>query len=189
MSEKYKTTEIDKAYFVTFTIVEWLNALADDEGKKIIIDSLKHYQKSRGLTIYAYCLMPNHVHLIAQSNGREYLSAVLRDLKKDTAKKIAKKLENSDDNKSQKALEIFANGGKLLKRISKYKIWQDGNRPIVLYSNKFIQQKIDYIHSNAVKAGLVVNPEDYLYSSARNYAGLTAVIDIVMVTLEWKTIK
>ena len=189
MSEKYKTTETDKAYFVTFTIVEWLTVLANVQGKEIIIDSLKHYQQSRGLTIYAYCLMPNHVHLIAQSNGKEYLSAVLRDLKKQTAKTITKKLESSDNNESQKALEIFASEGRRLKRISKYKVWQDGNRPILLYSNKFIQQKIDYIHSNPVKAGLVVNPEDYLYSSARNYAGLTSVIDIEMLTMEWKTVK
>jgi len=59
----------------------------------------------------------------------------------------------------------------------------------LLYSNKFIRQKIDYIHSNPVKAGLVVNPDDYLYTSARNYAGLTSVIDIEMLTLEWKTVK
>jgi len=189
MSEKYKTSEPDRAYFVTFTIVEWLNVLADDEGKMIIINSLKHYQQSRGLTLYAYCIMPNHVHLIAQSNGKEFLSAVLRDLKKQTSKEIAGQLKNRDDNESKIAIEIFANEGRRLKRISKYKVWQDGNHPILLYSNKFIQQKLDYIHSNPVKAGLVVNPEDYLYSSARNYAGLEALIDIELLTIEWKTVK
>ncbi|HOY32586.1 MAG TPA: hypothetical protein PKW80_11975 [Bacteroidales bacterium] len=63
--------------------------------------------------------MPDHLHLIAQSNGKEHLSAVLRDLKKQTAKEITKGLKSLEDNESGKALEIFANEGRRLKRIKK----------------------------------------------------------------------
>jgi putative transposase len=63
-------------------------------------------------------------------------------------------------------------------RNSNYQLWTHENRAIELFTSKFIQQKLDYIHNNPVRAGIVENPEDYLYSSARNYANLKAVIEI-----------
>jgi len=189
MSEKYKTAEKEKAYFATFTITEWVKVLQDHSGKMIIVDAIKYYQKQRGLVLYAFCIMPNHVHIIAQSNGTETLSAVLRDLKKYTSKAITKKLEieNSDD--GNKALSIFKTAGEKLKRITKYKVWQDGNRPKVLYSNKFIWQKLNYIHNNPVEAGLVESAENYLYSSARNYADMESVLDVEILAREMKTVR
>ena len=71
----------------------------------------------------------------------------------------------------------------------KYKVWQDGNRPMVLFTNKFIWQKLNYIHNNAVEAGLVIKPEDYMYSSARNYADLNSVLDIELISRELITVK
>ncbi len=53
-----------------------------------------------------------------------------------------------------------------------------------MYSNKFIKQKVDYIHNNPVKAGLVDKPEEYLFSSARNYADMDGVIDVIKVVLD-----
>ena len=184
MSEKYKTTEKDSAYFITFTIIEWLNVLQDDSYKMILVNAIKFYQQKRGLIVYAYCIMPNHVHIIAQSNGEETLSEVLRDLKKYTSKEIAGKLESEPDNASQLAIKIFVIAGKRLKRITKYKVWQDGNHAIVLYSNKIIWQKLNYIHNNPVKAGIVLKEEDYLFSSARNYAELSSLIDVELLTRE-----
>ncbi|OQA01768.1 MAG: Transposase IS200 like protein [Bacteroidetes bacterium ADurb.Bin408] len=157
MSEKYKTAEKDKAYFVTFTIVEWLKVLQEDPYKMIILNALKFYQQKRGLLIYAYCIMSNHVHLIVQSNGLESVSEVLRDLKKYTSKEISKKTEADNSAFSKNAMTVFRKEGERLKRIKNYKVWQDGNRPMVLYSNKFIWQKLNYIHNNPVEAGLVLN--------------------------------
>jgi REP element-mobilizing transposase RayT len=189
MSEKYKTAETEKPYFVTFTITEWIKVLQDDSTKMIIVDAIKYYQKNRGLIINAYCIMPNHVHIIAQSNGDETLSAVLRDLKKYTSKAIAKKLEIENSDEGNKALNVFIDTGKKLKRIKKYKVWQDGNRPMVLYSNKFIWQKLEYIHNNPVEYGLADVVEDYLFSSARNYAEMDSVLDVELLTIEMKTVR
>jgi hypothetical protein len=50
-----------------------------------------------------------------------------------------------------------------------YQFWQQENHPIELISNKFIDQKLDYIHKNPVKAGLVDEPWEYRYTSARDY--------------------
>ena len=189
MSEKYKTAEKDKAYFVTFTIVEWLKVLQEDSFKMIVINALKFYQQNRGLLVYAYCIMPNHVHMIVQSNGTESVSEVLRDLKKYTSKEISKKLDADNSAFAKNALNVFRKEGERLKRIKKYKVWQDGNRPMVLFTNKFIWQKLNYIHNNAVEAGLVIKPEDYMYSSARNYADLNSVLDIELISRELITVK
>jgi REP element-mobilizing transposase RayT len=189
MSEKYKTAEKNKAYFVTFTIVEWVKVLQDDSVKMIIVEAIKYYQQNRNLVLFAYCIMPNHVHLIAQSDGEDLLSEILRDLKKFTSRAIIKKLEDDNNNESKEMLRIFKNVGEKLNRITNYKVWQDGNRPIVLYTNKFIWQKLDYIHQNAVEYGLVGNVEDYLFSSARNYAEMKSVLDVELLSLETKTVR
>ncbi len=189
MSEKYKTTDKEKAYFVTFTITEWLNVLQEDVAKMIVIDAIKYYQQHRNLIIYAYCIMPNHVHLIAQSVGESMLSEILRDLKKFTSKAISHKLEKENSIESHKALGVFIKAGKNLKRIKKYKVWQDGNHPLALYSNWFIWQKLDYIHNNPLKKEFVAKAEEYLFSSARNYAEMESVLDIELLMREMKTLR
>lgn len=189
MSEKYKTAEKEKAYFVTFTIVDWFKVLHDDSYKMILIEAIRFYQKNRGLLIYAFCIMSNHVHLIVQSNGTETVSQVMRDLKKHCSKEITKKLEAENSEFAATALLLFKEAGEHLKRIKYYKVWQDGNRPMVLYSNKFIWQKLNYIHDNAVETGDVVNAEDYLFSSARNYAELSSLIDIELLSQEVITVR
>ena len=69
-----------------------------------------------------------------------------------------------------------------LKRKQKYKVWQNGYHAEIIYSNRFIKEKINYIHNNPVQDKIVQYPEDYLYSSARNYALLLSEIDIVCLT-------
>ena len=62
-----------------------------------------------------------------------------------------------------------------------YQFWRHDNHPIELWSNKVIQQKIDYIHNNPVKAGIVFRPEDYKYSSACDYAGIEGLLPDITV--------
>ena len=62
-----------------------------------------------------------------------------------------------------------------------YSLWQTESRPIELWSNKVIEQKIDYIHYNPVEEGFVFNPEDYMYSSAYDYAGGKGMLDIEVI--------
>jgi putative transposase len=187
MSEIYKTPEKEKAYFVTFTIVEWIKVLQDVEYKMILVNAIKFYQQNRGLLVYAYCIMPNHIHMIIQSNGEETVSEVLRDLKKFTSKEIIKKLQTGGKNES--ILSEFRKAGEKLKRIKNYKVWQDGNQAKVLYSNKFIWQKLNYIHNNPVKAGLAERPEEYMFSSVRNYMDLDGFIDVIRIAQELITVK
>ena len=74
-----------------------------------------------------------------------------------------------------------------LKRHQQFKLWQDGNHAEIIYSNNFFDQKLDYIHNNPVLDMIVTEPEDYLFSSARNYAELPYLIDIKKGTQNWVT--
>ena len=88
--------------------------------------------------------MPNHVHMIMQATNERSVSDILRDLKTFTSKAIIRKLESEKPVGYDKILARFEGAGKPLKRIKKYKVWQDGNHAEWLYSNWFIKQKLNY---------------------------------------------
>ena len=71
--------------------------------------------------------------------------------------------------------------GKYDNRVKKYRFWQDKSHPIELTTTEMIEQRMNYIHENPVRAGVVTVAEDYFYSSARNYAGLSSVIEIDLI--------
>ena len=75
-------------------------------------------------------------------------------------------------------LEIFRRAGLNNSNNQTYQFWRQDNRPIEIFSNHVIEQKLDYVHNNPVVSGLVENAEDYLYSSARDYAGIKGLIAI-----------
>jgi len=66
-------------------------------------------------------------------------------------------------------------------------LWTHENHAVILYSNDFIQEKLEYLHNNPVRARIVEKSEDYLYSSARNYADLDGMLDIAFIEMKWKT--
>ena len=88
MSDKYKMHEKEKAYFVTLTVVDWVDIFSRKSYKIKILESLKYCQKFKGLEIYGWCLMTNHLHMIVKATGHQMLSEILRDFKKFTAKAI-----------------------------------------------------------------------------------------------------
>ena len=187
MSDKYKIFEGDEVYFVTFTITDWLNVLEDDSYKMIIIDSIRYCQNNKGLVVYGYCIMPNHVHMIIQATEQFTISEILRDLKKFTANTIIKKLSDKKTVENINILNKFREAGKHLTRIRNYKVWQDGNRPKLIYSNKFLWEKLNYIHNNPVEKELCNKPWDYLFSSATNYTDKYSLLDVVCLSVPLKT--
>ncbi len=180
MSEKYKIHEPEKAYFVTLTVVGWFDLFTRKNYKFTIVDSLKYCQQHKGLEIYGWCLMTNHLHMICRGVGENTLSDILRDFKKFTSKKLIEQITEEPESRRNWLLSYFRYYGKTLKRIKNYKVWQDGNHPEVIYSSKFYKQKLNYIHLNPVKEMIVSSSEDYLFSSARNYAELDSVLDVVV---------
>jgi hypothetical protein len=86
-------------------------------------------------------------------------------------------------------LRIFKNAAFEHKRNSEYQFWTHENHAEYIYSNKFIEQKLDYIHNNPVRAGIVEKPEEYLYSSAKNYADEEGLLKTEIIERQWKTYK
>ena len=189
MSDKYKIHNIDGAYFVTFTIVEWIKVLEDDSYKRLITDNISFYQKNKGLIVYGYCIMPNHVHMIIQAGDRFTVSEILRDLKKFTSRAIVRKLEEEKPEGYLTILNQFIEAGKPLKRIKSHKVWQDGNMAKLAYSNKFLMEKLSYIHNNPVEYGLCHSPWDYEFSSAINYSGKAGLVDVELLSLQMNKIR
>lgn len=165
MSEFLKI-EAEKCYFVTFTVVDWLDIFLREEYANILIDSIRYCQKHKGLELYAYVIMPSHVHMIAAAKEGN-LGEILRDMKKHTAKAIVKAIEeNPGESKRELFIAHFYKAGKESKRHTNFQFWEETNHPVELYSDKFIIQKETYIHMNPVEMGLVSKPEHYRYSSA-----------------------
>lgn len=172
MSTKYKATDPEGIYFVTLTIVGWIDVFTRIGQKRVLIDSLQYCQKEKGLELYAYCIMPNHIHMICKAMEDLSLAEIMRDFKKFTSKHIIKKIVEEPESRRDWMLKYFENACEHLKRDQNYKVWQNGYHSEILYSRKFLLQKLNYIHNNPVKAGIVSKPEHYLSSSARIYAGL-----------------
>ena len=180
MGYHYKIHE-GKAHFATLTVVDWIDVFTRENHKMAIVDSLKYCQENKGLELYAWRLMPSHLHLIIAAKDDGNLSDILRDFKKFTSKEIVRLIQEEPESRREWMLDKFKFAGKYNPKITNYKFWQDGNKPIVLYSPKFTQQKLNYIHNNPVKERIVVETQEYLFSSARNYAGLDGLLDVISI--------
>jgi putative transposase len=156
-------------HFITFAVVEWADVFTRKDYSDIVLDSIRYCQSEKGLLLHCWCIMSNHLHLIASAKNHD-LSDVLRDFKKFTSKKLIAAIEdNPKESRKGWMLRIFREQGEKNTRNKEYQFWRQENRPQELYSPAFIFQKMNYIHNNPVEAGIVEKPEHYLYSSAKDY--------------------
>ncbi len=186
MSTSYKIKDQEGLYFLTFQIVGWVDIFTRKTYRDIAIESFKYCQTNKGLEIFAFVIMSNHIHLIARSLQAD-LSGFIRDFKNHTSKAFLETLESKDESRRDWLKLVFEYHGKF-KNKQTFQVWTHENHAEHLFSQKFIEQKLEYIHKNPVKAGIVEKPEDYLYSSARNYADMDNVINISQIDSKWKTI-
>lgn len=178
MSRKYKFHNPTAAYFVSFATVYWLDVFIRQAYFDILVQSIQYCRKEKGMELYAYCIMPSHVHFIFRDSNENPV-ALLRDFKKHTSKQLLKAIaENLEESRKEWLLWMFEHAGKKKGNVSKYQFWQHHNKPIELWSTPVIKQKLDYIHNNPVESGFVTEPTEWKYSSARNYAGDHRVFEI-----------
>ena len=182
MSRSYKFHNPEGLYFVSFAVVKWLEVFIQNLYKDILVENLSFCQQNKGMEIIAWCIMPNHVHLIFKSTKGQRPELLLGNFKRFTSKAIIKGIkENPEESRKDFLLEQFRKAAKQSSNVKNYQFWQHDNKPIELWSNKVIQEKIDYIHQNPVEQGLVFRPEDYLYSSAVDYAGEEGLLDDIVI--------
>jgi len=181
MSTKYKFRDQQKLYFVTFAVVGWIDLFIRNEYKEIMLESWRHCQTKKGLEIYGWCIMTNHIHMIVGTHG-ENLEGIMRDMKKHTSIALKNAIKkHPEESRKEWILFLMEKAGKKNSQNIDFQLWQQDNHPIELYDDRILHQKLDYLHENPVVAGFVEKPEDYLYSSARSYFDQPCLIDIILV--------
>ena len=224
----------DTVYFVTIRVIDWVDVFTREEYKYIITDSLDYCRRSKGLYLYAWVLMTNHLHLIVSHEiDNDHLWKVLGDFKKFTSKRVIDAIiNNSQESRIRWLLPHFGeqnimNNSDASCSVSKqnnydvrvtnphglegivvdnvrvcnphglergygltgghrrghYHLWQRGIDRYCISNIKHLRQKMDYLHANPVRAGIVNEPYNYRFSSSPNYCGEKGVIDIDMIDL------
>ena len=165
----YKIIDQGGMYYVSFAVLAWVDVFTRKDYRDIIIESLQHCQREKGLVIYGWCIMSNHAHLIISAKENN-VSDVLGGFKKFTSKQIIKAIiEHPGESRKEWMLRIFKEAGEKNSRNVNYQFWQQDNQPKIIYTPEFAAQKLAYIHNNPVEAGGVEKAEEYIYSSARDY--------------------
>ncbi len=164
MGYAYKITDQQGLYFFTLTVKDWIDVFTRNEYRKIITDSLMYCIEKKGLEIYSWVLMTNHLHMIASSR-KESLSGILRDFKKFTSTKVIEAIENNAQESRRRWLLWLLKSKDDSGNETRH-LWQSGSHPIEIRTENFYKQKMQYIHQNPVRAGWVRHEEDYEWSSA-----------------------
>lgn len=186
MSTGYQIKNQEGLYYLTFQVINWIDIFTRPIYRDIIIENLKYCQENKDLQIFAYVIMSNHVHIIVNSSEGK-LSDTIRDFKKYTSRIIIENIKAGNESRKDWMLNLFKFAASKHSRNENYQFWTHENHAIELRTPNFISEKVQYIHNNPVKSGIVEKPENYLYSSARNYADMDSFLDIILIDLPWKT--
>jgi len=169
---RYKFCEDHYPHFMTCTIVAWLPVFANRQFAEAILDSWRFLQTKRNIDIIAYVILENHLHWIAVGPD---LSQRVRQFKSFTARTIIDAMKEMNHQTMLQELNYYKKRHKVDQQ---FQLWQESSHPQVIECEDVMAQKINYIHNNPVKRGYVDEAVHWRYSSARNYAGLPALIDI-----------
>ena len=162
MAFAYSVKNQQAIHFLTFTVVEWADVFSRKLYTDIIIESLKYCQQQKGLKLFGWVIMTNHIHLIAGCTHPHKVSDFIRDFKKYTSKQIVAAIEgNLQESRRGWLLHLFRQDMGAI-------FWQPDNHAVEITSKKFFDQKLKYLHQNPVRAGYVFKEEDWAMSSAGN---------------------
>lgn len=178
--DRYHIVDQNAIYFTTFTVVDWLDVFTRKEHRSVVVDSLNYCVEHKGLVVHAWVIMSNNLHLIIRARAGFRISDIIRDFKRHTANTIIKAIQHEPESRREWLLARMAMAAERIKRNEHYKFWHDDNHAMWLESNKFIEQKLNYVHQNPVNEQLVEHAEDYLFSSAGDYAGRPGLVKVEM---------
>ncbi len=160
--DSYKFMPGVYVYFVTFTMVDWLPVFINPEPIKIITACLRFCITNKHLKLYAYVIMPNHIHMVVSDSkfNNSRLQETLTAFRKFSGHNLADYIDKA----LPESLSLVIHNTHLNDR--KRQVWQSGWHAEGLVSEKFFHQKVNYIHENPVRKGYVRLPEDWVHSSA-----------------------
>ncbi len=157
-------------YFITFNTIDWVDVFIRPVYKQVIVHTLNHFIETKGLKVHAWCLMSNHLHLIAQAKEGYTITDIEKQYKAFTTTKILEALDAEPEIRKAWMLERFKN----------LDIWQTCNSPVAI-DLKNTASTLDYfqfVHDKPVRDRYVDMAVDYSYSSARDYAGAKGLVYI-----------
>jgi len=173
MRSRYRINYPDRPYFVTATIIEWLPVFTNSRCCDVIVRALCFARERKGLRIYGWVIMDNHFHAIVAG---QTLAQTLGDLKKFTAREILAQLKAEGRDWLLNQLSHYR---ARYKSQSRHQVWQEGVHPQSIPTDEIMLQKLEYLHNNPVKRGLVAAPEHWRYSSAHEWlAGALPVMKV-----------
>ena len=178
VGSRYKIRDNEGLFFITSTVIGWVDIFTRREYRDSLINSLKFCVENKGLILHAYVIMSNHFHAIVSCEQGTDLVTTIRDFKKFTSKEIIRLIKSIRESRREWLLNKFSYEAHRVQRGQDYILWKEGYHAIQIETNSFLDRKLEYIHNNPVKAGIVDRPEDYIYSSARNYCGEKGIIDV-----------
>ncbi|HEY9082907.1 MAG TPA: transposase [Vicingaceae bacterium] len=181
MSRNYKFHNPTGLYFVSFATVFWIDVFVREEYSDSIVKNLNYCVANKGMEIYAWCLMTSHVHLIFKSLQLKP-EELIRDFKTYTSKELISLITNHpQESRKEWMLNAFKKAALNNSNNTINQFWQQHNKPIELWSNAVIDQKIDYVHNNPVVAGFVEKPQDWKYSSAKDFCNEKGLVNLCLV--------
>jgi putative transposase len=179
MSRNYKFHNPEGMYFISFATVFWVDVFVRRIYFDCIVENLNHCVDNKGMEIFAWCIMPSHIHLVFRSTSQRP-EELIRDFKSYTSKQLIALIEgNVLESRREWLLNSFKKAAAVNSNNTKNQFWQQHNHPIELWSPRVTQQKMDYTHDNPVEAGFVENDYEYLYSSARDYCGIKGLVKVI----------
>lgn len=173
MSSRYKVYDHFIPHFVTITVVDWIDALSRPDYKDLIVESLKYCIANKGLLLHCWVIMNNHMHLVLSAAEGAEIPGIMRDFKKYTSKQLIERIrENPSESRKEWMLNMFSYAGKYKSGNEQYQFWQQDYHPIALMNEGILKQRMNYVHENPVRAGIVYEARQYKYSSAADYYDL-----------------
>ena len=169
MPNGYRVSGNEFPYFVTFTVIGWADVFSREIYKELLLEDFNYCIKNKGLILHAWVIMTNHLHLIVNSKNNN-LPGIIRDLKSYTSKRITDCIiKNNKESKKDWLINLFKEAGKKNSDNSIFQFWKQNYHPIELSYPFILNQRMNYLHNNPVKAGLVWEPWNFKYSSAIDY--------------------
>jgi REP element-mobilizing transposase RayT len=182
MTQRYPIAEPQGSYLLTLNTIDRVDLFIRPFFKQIIVESLNYFIGKKGLVVYGWCLMTNHLHLIIGSTGRK-MEDTLREMKQFTARRILRAIDVNPLESRKEWIEGMMQGAGLQnKRNRDWQFWQQHNHPIELNNYDIAIQLLNYIHNNPVVAGFVDAPEAWVHSSAGYYLdGRQCIIELKLI--------
>ena len=174
---------LDACYVLTLNTVDKIDVFVRPAYKQVIADSLNYFIDSHGLIVYCWCLMSSHLHLVVRTKDGTAPAYFERDFKKFTTPAILKTIEMEMDFRREWMMRHFEEYPRSLRRLEKFYLWQNCSSPLRLDSQnpRVLLDQIQHIHENPVRERIVELPEAYIFSSARDYAGLHGLVKVRVV--------